>query len=74
MEKQIRRKATLYGILAILLASLVAGVIINYQVFKTTLIPAGPPTLATHASLMATFPSAEALASFLKANSQIQGP
>jgi len=38
------------------------------------LIPAGPPTPATHASLMATFPSAEALASFLKANSQIQGP
>jgi uncharacterized secreted protein with C-terminal beta-propeller domain len=74
MERQIRRKAILYGILAILLASLVAGAIYNFRVFQTTLIPAGPPTPVTHTSFMATFPSAEALTNFLKTNSQTQGP
>lgn len=74
MEKQIRRKAILYGILAILLASLVAGAIYNFRVFQTTLIPAGPPTPVTHTSFMAAFPSAEALTNYLKTNSQTQGP
>jgi inhibitor of cysteine peptidase len=74
MEKQIRRKAISYGIAAILLASTFAAVIYNLGVFQTTLIPAGPPIPAAHTSFLATFPSAEALTSFLKNNSQTQGP
>jgi uncharacterized secreted protein with C-terminal beta-propeller domain len=74
MEKQIRRKAILYGIVAILLASTFAAVIYNIGVFQTTLIPASPPIPAAHTSFMATFHSAEALTSFLKNNSQTQGP
>jgi uncharacterized secreted protein with C-terminal beta-propeller domain len=74
MEKQIRRKAILYGIAAILLTSTFAGVIYNLGVFQTALIPAGPPIPAAHTSFLATFPSAEALTSFLKTHSQTQGP
>jgi inhibitor of cysteine peptidase len=74
MEKQIRRKAILYGIVAILLASTFAAVIYNIGVFQTTLIPASPPIPAVHTSIMATFPSTEALTSFLKNNVRIQGP
>jgi len=74
MEKQIRRKAVFYGIAAILLTSTFAVVIYNLGVFQTALISSGPPVPAAHTSFLATFPSAEALTSFLKNNSQTQGP
>jgi inhibitor of cysteine peptidase len=74
MEKQIRRKAIFYGTAAILLASTFAAVIYNLGVLQTTLISTGPPIPAAHTSFLATFPSAEALTSFLKNNSQTQGP
>jgi inhibitor of cysteine peptidase len=73
MEKQIKRKAIFYGIAAILLAS-TFGAVINYGVFQTMLNPAAPPIPVTRSSFLATFSSAEALKSFLKTNSQTQGP
>jgi uncharacterized secreted protein with C-terminal beta-propeller domain len=73
MEKQIKRKAILYGIAAILLAS-TFGAVINYGVFQTIPNPAAPPIPVAHSSFLATFPSAEALKNFLKTNSQTQGP
>jgi uncharacterized secreted protein with C-terminal beta-propeller domain len=73
MEKQIKRKAIFYGIAAILLAS-TFGAVAYYGVFQTTPNPAAPPIPVAHSSLLATFPSAEALKSFLKTSSQTQGP
>jgi inhibitor of cysteine peptidase len=73
MEKQIKRKAVFYGIAAILLAS-TFGAVAYYGVFQTTLNPSAPPIPVAHSSFLATFPSADALKSFLKINSQTQGP
>lgn len=74
MEKQIKRKAILYGIAAILLASTFGAVLYNYGVFQTIPNPAAPPIPVAHSSFLATFSSAEALKSFLETNSQTQGP
>jgi inhibitor of cysteine peptidase len=74
MEKQIKKKAILYGIAAILLASTFGVVLYNYGVFQTLLNPAAPPIPVAHSSFLATFPSAEVLKNFLKTNSQTQGP
>ena len=74
MEKQIKRKAILYGIAAILLASTFGAVLYNYGVIQTILNPAAPPVPVAHSSFLATFSSAEALKSFLETNSQTQGP
>jgi uncharacterized secreted protein with C-terminal beta-propeller domain len=74
MEKQIKRKAILYGLAAILLASTLGTLIYNYGVFQIRLNPAASPIPVAHSSLLATFPSVEALKNFLRTNSQTQGP
>ena len=73
MEKQIKRKALLYGLAAILLAS-TFGAVAYYGVFQTIPLPGSPPIPVAHSSFLATFPSADALKNFLKTNSQTQGP
>jgi uncharacterized secreted protein with C-terminal beta-propeller domain len=73
MEKQIKKKAILYGLAAILLAS-TFGAVAYYGVFQTIPLPGAPPIPVAHSSFLATFPSAEALKNFLKISSQTQGP
>ncbi len=73
MEKQIKRKAILYGLAAILLAS-TFGAVAYYGVFQTIPNPGAPPIPVAHSSFLATFSSAEALKNFLKTNSQTQEP
>jgi uncharacterized secreted protein with C-terminal beta-propeller domain len=74
MERQIKRKAILYGIAAILLASTFGALLYNYGVFQSIPNPGAPPIPVAHSSFLATFTSAEALTNFLKTNSQTQGP
>jgi inhibitor of cysteine peptidase len=74
MERQIKRKAILYGIVAILLASTLGAVLYNYGVFQAILNPGAPPIPVAHSPFLATFTSTEALKNFLKTNSQTQGP
>jgi uncharacterized secreted protein with C-terminal beta-propeller domain len=74
MEKRIRKKAIFYGLAAILFASTLGVLIYNYKVIQPGMNPSAPPIPATHSSLLATFPSIDALKSFLKTNAQIQEP
>ena len=74
MERQIKRKAILYGIVAILLASTLGAVLYNYGFFQAILNPGAPPIPVAYSSFLTTFTSAEALKNFLKTNSQTQGP
>jgi inhibitor of cysteine peptidase len=74
MERQIKRKAILYGIAAILLASTFGALLYNYGVFQSIPNSGAPPIPVMHSSLLATFTSAEELTNFLKTNSQTQGP
>jgi inhibitor of cysteine peptidase len=74
MERQIKRKAILYGLAAILLASTFGALVYNYGVFWSIPNPGAPPIPVAHSSFLAAFTSAEALKNFLKTNSQTQGP
>lgn len=74
MERQIKRKTILYGLAAILLASMFGALLYNYGVFQTILNPGAPPIPVAHSSFLTTFTSTEALTNFLKTNSQTQGP
>jgi uncharacterized secreted protein with C-terminal beta-propeller domain len=74
MERQIKRKAILYGIAAILIASTFAALLYNNGLFLLIPNPGAPPIPVAHSTFLTTFTSAEALTNFLKTNSQTQGP
>lgn len=74
MESKIKKKAFVYGIAAILLASVLATLIFNFNVIQLGHTPGAPPISAPKSSLLSTFQSGIELKNFLKTNSRTQGP
>jgi inhibitor of cysteine peptidase len=74
MERKIKKKAVIYGLAAILLASALGALIFNFGAFQLQFLAASPPVSAPHSTLLSTFSSADQLKNFLKSNSRTQGP
>ncbi|MBX5328527.1 MAG: beta-propeller domain-containing protein [Candidatus Bathyarchaeota archaeon] len=73
MESKIKKQALLYGLAAILLASILTAVILNIIIpFKYT--PGAPPVSAPQSPLLSSFQSEEELKNFLRMNSKNQAP
>ncbi|HVO36577.1 MAG TPA: beta-propeller domain-containing protein [Candidatus Acidoferrum sp.] len=72
MEKEIKKKTLIYGIVAILLTTVLASMFINLgsQLPETLLTP---PVPNTQSELLSTFSSYDALKAFLTSNSGTQG-
>jgi inhibitor of cysteine peptidase len=73
MERKIKKKALLYGLAAVLAASLLGTLIYNFGAFQLGLLATSPPVSESHSSLLLTFSSAEQLKEFLKSNSSTHG-
>jgi len=74
MESKIKRKAFIYGLAAILLASVLATLIFNFNIMQPGYTPGAPPISAPSSPLLSTFQSDIELKNFLKTNSKTQGP
>ena len=74
MESKIRKQTLIYGLAAILLASVLAAVIFNLKIIQLEYTPGAPPVSAPQSPLLSAFQSDEELKNFLKMNSKIQGP
>lgn len=73
MESKIKKQALIYGLAAILLASILTAVILNIIIpFKYT--PSAPPVSAPQSPLLSSFQSEEELKNFLRMNSKNQAP
>lgn len=73
MESKIKKQALIYGLAAILLASILTAVILNIIIpFKYT--PGAPPVSAPQSPLLSSFQSEEELKNFLRMNSRNQAP
>lgn len=73
MEKKVRKKAFLYGLAAILIASMLGMFCYNFGVrfgFPSLQLPSA----ASPSAFLATFPSLDAIRNFLASNSKTQGP
>jgi inhibitor of cysteine peptidase len=72
MQKEIKKRASVYGVVAILLAVVLSALCFNFGVIPEFGPPSQqPPT--PHSTLLKTFSSEEELRSFLAANSKVQG-
>lgn len=74
MESEIKKKTLLYGVIAILLVTLITAFTYNFGVYNPETVTPLPPIPTPHSSLLATFQSYEELRNFLVSNSEIQGP
>ena len=74
MESKIRKQTLIYGLAAILLASVLAAVILNLNIIQLEYTPGAPPVSAPQFPLLSSFQSDEELKNFLKTNSESQGP
>jgi uncharacterized secreted protein with C-terminal beta-propeller domain len=72
MEKEIKKKTLIYGIVAILLTAVLVSMFINLgsQLPETFVTP---PAAVTQSNLLSTFSSYDALKAFLTSNSGTQG-
>jgi inhibitor of cysteine peptidase len=73
MEQKIKKKALLYGLAAVLIASLFGALIYNFGAFQSKNLASSPAVSASRPSLLLTFSSAEQLKEYLKSNSSTQG-
>jgi len=74
MESKIKKKAAVYGIAAILIATVFATMILDFQIDLPVFPTAAPPKPATTTAFLSKFTSAEQLRNFLSSNSGTQGP
>jgi uncharacterized secreted protein with C-terminal beta-propeller domain len=74
MESKIRKQTLIYGLAAILLASVLAAVIFNVNIIQLEYTPGAPPVSAPQSPLLSAFQSDEELKNFLRVNSRNQGP
>jgi len=74
MESKIRKQTFIYGLAAILLASVLAAVILSVDIIQLEYTPGTPPVSAPQSPLLSAFQSDEELKSFLRMNSKNQGP
>jgi inhibitor of cysteine peptidase len=72
MEKEIKKKASVYGIAAIILAIMLGTLCYNFGPLLDT-EPSPTPSPASHFTLLSTFSSEDALRNYLMANSHVQG-
>ncbi len=70
MQKEIKKRVQLYGVVAILLALLLGTLCYNFGIYPTELPPPAQPPSA----FMSAFASNEELRNYLTANSLTQGP
>ena len=73
VESRVKKKAMLYGVLAILLATFVTAFAFEFGVYDSGTEPL-PPSSTPQSTLLTTFNSYEALRNFLASNSGTQGP
>ncbi|MGD8505580.1 MAG: beta-propeller domain-containing protein [Candidatus Bathyarchaeota archaeon] len=73
MESRIKKKAMLYGVLAILLVAFVAAFAFRFGLYDPRTGPL-PPSPAIQSTLLTTFNSHEALRDFLASNTGTTGP
>lgn len=73
MEKKIKKRAQLYGIVAVLLAIVLGTLCYNFGVYPPEFESPIQPSLTPSAALLKTFSSYEELRSFLIANSETRG-
>ncbi len=74
MESKIKRASIFYGLAAILLASVLTGIILNVDMFQLGYVPGAPPVSAPQSQFLSSFQSSENLKDFLRDNSLTQGP
>lgn len=74
MESKIRKQTLIYGLAALLLASVLAAVILNVNIIQLEYTPGTPPVSAPQSPLLSAFQSDEELKNFLRVNSKNQGP
>jgi uncharacterized secreted protein with C-terminal beta-propeller domain len=74
MEKRVKKKAALYGVLAILSASVIVVLAYNIGVYNLWTDTLPPPVPTKPSTLLQTFNSNEELLDFLVTNSETQGP
>ncbi|NIO37884.1 hypothetical protein GTO27_09305 [Candidatus Bathyarchaeota archaeon] len=74
MESKIKKHSLIYGVAAILLASVLATVLFNVNIIQPEYVPGASPVSAPQFPLLSAFQSDEELKNFLKANSKNQGP
>ncbi len=74
MESKIRRASIFYGLAAILLASVLTGIILNVDILQLGYVPGAPPVSAPRSQFLSSFQSSEELKDFLRENSQDQVP
>jgi len=73
MEKKVKNKAVLYGVVAVLLAVIIGALCYEAGFYIPVFSPLEPPSSAAPSAFLATFSSGEDLKSFLKQNSRTQG-
>ncbi|MDH5460299.1 MAG: hypothetical protein OEW71_04610, partial [Candidatus Bathyarchaeota archaeon] len=61
MESKIRKQTLIYGLAAILLASVLAAVIFNINIIQLEYTPGAPPVSAPQSPLLSAFQSDEEL-------------
>jgi len=74
MESKIKKQALIYGLAAILLASVLTAIIFNFNITQLEYTPGAPPVSAPQSPLLSAFQSDKELKNFLKMNSRNQGP
>ncbi len=74
MERKIRQQTLIYGLAAILLASVLATVILNVNLIQLKYAHFAPPVSAPQFPLLSAFQSEEELKNFLKMNSRNHDP
>ncbi len=74
MESRIKKQASVYGLAAILIATILTAIIFNSNVIQLGYEPGDPPAPAPQSELLSSFQSEEELKNFLRTNSKVQGP
>ena len=74
MESNIKKQASIYGLAAILIATILTAIIFNSNVIRLGYEPGDPPAPAPESQLLSSFQSEEELKNFLETNSKVQGP
>jgi uncharacterized secreted protein with C-terminal beta-propeller domain len=74
MERKIKKQSLFYGLTAILLASLLTAMILNFDLIQLDYTPGDLPISAPQSQLLTSFQSDEELKSFLTNNAKNQGP
>ena len=70
MLREIKKRAQIYGVAAVILAIMLVALCYNFAIYPAEFKPSGPPSSA----FLSTFSSYEELKNFLTTNSRTQGP